>query len=338
MAKTRRTAFVVRELNRLVKNLGQHSLFQLLVVVERLLSGSQPLGEIGPANEECLRLRSSISMSHPPGDAASMRYNAKDDRVEIDVTFLGLVGVDSPLPLALGETVADSEYRETDEGRLRDLFAIFEHRSYSLLYRAWRKSRPAGGGVEHDRLFDRLLSTMGFSRRLALGGEQTPALREVRLRVLRPRTMLGMEAMFRMALGYSVEVRQFKLRYSDVPEMQRSRLGQNNSLLGETLLAGGKIPDRNKVDLKVSAQNFTHWNHLLPGGKERIKIDATFERYLLDPLDFDVTVTLANKEIPAWQLGNRSLRLGQTLWLGNQSSDFSHTWQGRRRLPAGNVS
>ena len=72
----------------------------------------------------------------PPSDIKGIKENR--GVFELTLTFMGLVGVSSPLPLYFSEYIA--RYEDNSQP-LVDFLNIFNHRCYSLFYRAWKKYR-----------------------------------------------------------------------------------------------------------------------------------------------------------------------------------------------------
>lgn len=288
------------------------SFYQALLLLERIFPDAPPIGHEGPASNERIRVRPSFALSCPPSDIESIKE--KGERVQVTVTFLGLYGVDSPLPYSYSEHIGQIA-EESAGGRVRGFLDLFHHRLYSLLYRTWRKSRPVTDPERVDPLHDRVLSPIGYSTALALGGGARPRLSEARVRVLRARTVVGLEALLLHRLGYACPVDQLEPRRVAIPVDQRSRLGRVNAELGSSLVAGAQIVDRGKICVGVLAESFAMYERLLPEGHDRQRLDAAVAGYLRDPLDYDVEVKLPAEQVPPWHLGQRGT-MGRSLWLG----------------------
>lgn len=79
-----------------------------------------------------------INLSFPVGDILHKRIN-EDGSCEIVLGFMGLYGVDSPLPhYWLEQLLRNSESAKS----LHSFFDIFNQRIYLLLYFAWKKCQP----------------------------------------------------------------------------------------------------------------------------------------------------------------------------------------------------
>ncbi len=82
-------------------------------------------------------------MGFPASELKAVEYDEADDSRPpvIRTTFMGLYGVDSPLPTAYLDDIA--QHREGHEA-LQGLLDIFSHRIMTQFYRIWRKySWPA---------------------------------------------------------------------------------------------------------------------------------------------------------------------------------------------------
>lgn len=326
MADESRTTSLIRTINELNQNIGKHSFFNLLVHLERLFPQSKSLGEIGPPQAEEIRIRSTTSLAHPAADLESVRFNPQNAKIELISNFLGLLGVDSPLPQSLTEHLAFTDAHNTDQGRSRGLFDIFHQRLYSLLFRAWQIARPLNAKPDDDHIYDRFLACTGFCRSLKLGGDTRPSLREARLKVMRTRTAVGLAAIIEHQMGYPCTIKQMIARRIEVPKEQRSQLGKVNSKFGNLML-GKRVRDRNKIEIEIEAKDLAHWHRLLPDGLERQELDQVIARYLRDPIDYAINIKLPQQSTESWQLGRRGQALGQTLWLGKKKEHFSITWE-----------
>jgi len=321
----------LKRLRELAAEARRTSFYQMLLLVERLLPDAVGPGGDGPVGAERVRIRPSLELAHPATDIESVEVDEDDPRLRVTITFLGLYGTDSPMPIHYSEhLLAISDERAGE--RLRDYLDVFHHRVLSLLFRSWRKSRPVALLARQlDPLIDRVLSTVGYSQRLGFGGREPPRLAEARLNVLRPRTAEGLEAMLQLQLGYRCPVQQVQLRRVALPRDQRSRLGQSNCALGDSAVLGRRIKDRNKIRIEVAAEQFTKWQDLLPEGDERRRLDGAVGRYLRDPMDYEVEVSLPAGETPPLKLSDPTYRLGRTAWLGPRRTPAVRRWQRRRR-------
>jgi type VI secretion system protein ImpH len=325
MAETNRSP-IARGLEFLLKEPWRASFYAALLAVERLFKSAPPIGSEGPAGKERVRLRPSVSLAFPAADLEQIEEIPKDERLRITTTFLGLYGVDSPLPTAYPERLARMYY-DARGIRVRAFLDIFHHRILSMLYRAWKKYRPVShvATSPDDPIYRRLLSLVGYESQLGLGGSIMPSLWEARLLILRPPTAVGLEAALRRKAGYRIDVEQMIQRWVAIPPDQRSRLGAANCELGSTLVAGARVLDCNRVRLHINARDFEMFLRLLPEGPDRRRIEETARRYLRDPVEFDTRVVIPTKCIIPLSLGDRKSRVGLCTWLGRPRGDY-YNW------------
>lgn len=323
--ETRQTA--ADQLRYLLDRIKTFSFYQAVDWLHRLWPDAPSVGQEGPVEEERVRLRPTTSLSFPDADLEDAEVIDDGRRVLITTTFFGIYGADTPLPYAYAEHIAQIASEERGK-RVRGFLDIFHHRLLSLLFRSWEKYRPsADPDRELDPLYGRVLSFMGFSQELGLGGGSLPRLSEVRLQVLRHRSAEGLRFLLQKRLGYRVDVQQLVRREVAIPESQRSRMGRSNCVMGASLVVGKRITDCNKIRVQVEAEDFEMFNRLLPGRDDFEKIESALGGYMRSPVDHDVEVKLAADKIPKFQLGADTIRLGQSIWLGVPSEGVACLWQ-----------
>ncbi|WP_157466003.1 type VI secretion system baseplate subunit TssG, partial [Colwellia sp. TT2012] len=111
-----------------------YNFFQLVELLHGLL-------EEDPESEEwelaCRMLfTANPSMGFPASDVTDL-YAADSGQVQLQTTFMGLSGSQSPLPGFFLEQIASEE----EGGVRRPFLDFFNHRLISLVYRVWRKYR-----------------------------------------------------------------------------------------------------------------------------------------------------------------------------------------------------
>ncbi len=169
-------------LNRLIDEGWKFDFFQAVRIIERFTRDRESVGRRGPVANEAIRFRPHISLGFPSTDVRKITkcYDPEKDQhyYLIDVTFFGLYGVSTPLPLhyaidMLRAVSRDAEAEETsdkapgsrrverqtdtshtgipDASPARDFLDILHHRMISLFYRAGTKYRYATTYGQHDR-------------------------------------------------------------------------------------------------------------------------------------------------------------------------------------------
>jgi len=313
--------------------------FQAVTLIERMLEAPVSVGDAGPPAREVIRFTADPGMGFPAGDLNSIiaktSYDAAGDeefRYLLEVTFMGLYGPASPLPLHVTELITDNS---TDSDALRGFLDVFNNRLIGLLYRVWRRYR-------HHQVFDkqhkdeitRLLASLvggldlldhddayshdGDSLRAVFSNAASFGLYCHSASVL--------EKVLESALpGIDVQVEEWVMRHATIVEEQRFRLGRDNATLGEDALLGEKTPDvTGKFRIWIGPLTLDSYIELLPGSPLRASVDRLVKRVLRDHLIHDIVLIVDEEEAPAWKLGatargmgrGTTLALGRTTWLG----------------------
>lgn len=304
--------------------------FQLLHLVERLEKDAAPIGQHGPARDEPVRLRPTLSLGFPAGDLAGADWYqaAPDGRgyLRITTTFLGLYGSDSPLPAHFTESLLPEQ--EPDE-RVRGFVDLFHHRIFSLLYRVWKKYRyyVTFRSDGSDRISQVVRGFLGIGTpRLDQSLRISPLrlFRYVGLLSQRPRSAVGLIGQLRdffEEIGFDLQ--QCVGRWLWIQPNDRNVLGVEKCALGQDFLLGERIFDRSgKFRVKVGPVGFDDYLRFLPTGSAAADLRQVVRFYCDDPLEHDIEVTLRGEEVPQTPLGEPGVlgRLSWTTWLKSQPS------------------
>jgi type VI secretion system protein ImpH len=318
-------------IERLLEEGHRFNFYQATGLIERSMPQATPVGGTGPAAAEALRFRPDPSLGFPAGSIETIEQ--VDGRWRINATFLGLYGVDSPLPTHWSEDILHEQSYDTT---VRDFLDIFHHRVYSLLYRLWAKYRfPVQyRGTEQDQLTDRLLCLIGLGSpeiRRETGLPVVRLLRWAGLFVQQPRSAAGLEVLVSDWLGgVPVTVHPAVGRWMPVAPGDRTRLGVRNSVLGQDALLGDQIHDvTGRFGLEIGPVDSASYGALLPDGEEHARLNRLVRLYTSDPLEVELNVRLQGPDVPDMVLDSaRPPGLGWTTWLktgpvGDQDVVFS---------------
>ncbi|ECU9385922.1 type VI secretion system baseplate subunit TssG [Salmonella enterica subsp. enterica serovar Newport] len=148
---------------RIERDIHLINFYRFCQLLEKSRPGSPPPGStLNPADDP-VRFRPHPGMGFPVSELKAVEYDedTPDAPPTVRTTFMGLYGVDSPLPTAwLDDIVQQREGHEAQEAFLD----IFNHRILTQFYRIWRKySYPASfeaGG--RDSTSQSLLGLIGL--------------------------------------------------------------------------------------------------------------------------------------------------------------------------------
>ena len=334
-------------LERLLGRTERFDFFQAVWLLERYRPGQALAGLRGPVAAERLRFRPALSMGFPSTDVGGLVQFHDPSQSErnylLEVRFLGLYGVSTPLPLHysvdLWHTVERGVSAPTEEDVVaadqlpaappdtsptRDFLDVFHHRLISLFYRAWLKYRydRQFGQANRDALTNYLLQFIGCPAEfgpLTLGVEPIRLLRYAGALTQRPRSATTLRGVLEDYLaGTPVIVREFIGQWLTLDENDLNRVGQINSGLGVDLTIGEQVYDLSGAFcLSFGPVSWDGYRALAPGGALFSQIRAITKLYCRDPLAFNIEVRLEAGAVPETQLtsDDRSGRLGLTSWV-----------------------
>ena len=278
-----------------------------------------------PAGMEYCRFSVNPSLAFPPADIESLSFLTPDDappRIDMMLNLMGLHGADSPLPAYFAEHVAQNR---DDPDALRDFLDIFNHRIILLILSIWRKYRYYARYTQNaeDLLSQRLYGFIGA------GLKETRAAKNIQW----PRLMayMGLIAMSGDAEGSLESILRHYFRYHDItiipcirrwvpiPSDQRTTLGIQNCILGESFIAGDEVLDQSgKFRVCVDNLDWQTFLSFLPCNNKFDELKDVVNFVLKSRLSFDVELRLKPGEIRPWILGDEKhgTLLGWSTWNG----------------------
>lgn len=304
-------------IERLLNESYNFNFFQAVALLEELYASEKI---INPIESGRIRFMPDTSIAFPPNDIAFI--NEHKGRVYFILSFMGLVGASSPLPVYFSEYLS----RQPEGGEaLYDFLTMFNHRIYSLFYRAWKK-------YHFMRSFTRDASDP-FTRQVSLlsGLQSREDLSPQRLRLLAYCGIFSGKSRSRSALeavlsdyfdGVPVKIREFMPRWAKLKNLtplgEQYRLG-NNSILGDS------IHDYSgKFRVVFGPLKRDVYETFLANSKNISEVKKLIDTFIADPLEYDIEVQLQSMELIPVELGADNARLGETSALGktNERTDI----------------
>jgi len=234
------------------------------------------------------------------------------------VSFLGLHGVDSPLPGHYLERVASDHAH--GNGQRAAFLDFFNHRLLTLLHRTWRKYRyhvrfQSGArdpfsryvfsliGLNDDQL--RGQTPLPWSRLLTYAGVVASRSRS-------PAVVGGIVAhCFDLE---KVQVREYQPSWVDIPPQQTTQLGRQGGALGDSFTLGARVRTcEHRFIIAIGDLDQQRFRDFLPDGRHFLPLQRLVEFLLRDQLAFDLELALRPQEVPRLQLhAARGAHLGWT--------------------------
>lgn len=305
-----------------------------------------------------VRVRPLLSLAFPPVDIDGIeRLPALQDGFspplkadagtlplwKLTVTFLGLYGASTPLPIYYTEDLLGDQSQGTSVNR--ELVDVINQPFYELLWLGWRRYRvPLRIVEEGDSAFFRRLWALGGRDPELLKKKRAHAdgftLRRLALYAQHPRSEQALTALLRDIFQLeAIRIRPFAMRRIPLPPDQRCRMGFANATLGEDCVIGEQMEDcKSCFDLDIGPIDTDTYRDFLPGRELHRKLRANVEDFLDQPLDFMLNLVLAEDD-------NRSARLqaghwgslGEDMWLKAPSRAGSEggVSMGKHAAPSG---
>lgn len=292
--------------------------FTVLRRLERTHPGMPRVGHSATLREEFVRLGQNPYLAFPASNLEAVRRD-RDGTFQVMVRFLGLLGPQGALPLA---TTAEAyEWFVKEDDAFARFLDIFNHRFLALFFRAWADARPiaqherpledrfgdyVGSAIGMGRPAFRNLDTVPDAQKLAYAGLMGPAAKSA------PR----LEGLIGGVLGLTARVEEFIGSRLAMEVEDRTRLGRCNARLGEDAMAGGSVFSVcDKIRITIRTGSLAQYERLLPEGALAVPLADLVLFYLGETMDWDMELSIPEREVPALRLGTGGGALGWTSWL-----------------------
>lgn len=297
-------------------------------LLRQLETATMRFGRAGGAASEPARLGQVARQSFAVSDVAEMTAARDDQKPQIAVNVLGLIGPEGPMPLHLTRWILARQSNRWFSGDDRgaaadtaflDFINMLQHRMLALYWRAWADAR-ADVNLAHDG-GGRVLAMMQ-----ALAGTGLPGARgkddHLDNAKLRHATSLAqetrgpdrLEGFLRSVLGVPVTVVEFVGVWIDIPEPLQTRVGTRHSRLGTGAVVGARQFDRQaRAEIRLGPLSRAEFDRFAddPQARDRLRHALVFAQG--HDVEFDLRLVLAAGEVPRAQVG--SCRIGRTTWI-----------------------
>lgn len=267
-----------------------------------------------PIAAGAIQFEPDTSLAFPPSDIVSIAE--RNERIVMKLSFMGLVGVSSPLPVYFSEYIVQ---HEAEAEALLDFLTIFNNRAYALFYRAWKKYRLARAIEQYRRspLVRCIAALAGMTEYPGNSEQEMRRLAYAGLLAGAPRSAAGLSALLSDFFGgVRVDVQEFMPRWARLPDPMR--LGEHeNARLGATAVLGTTILDRSgKFRVVIGPVGRRFFEEFTERGNNFAAARSLVGGFLSDPLEYDFELLLKAEDTVPVALGSDSARLGETATLG----------------------
>lgn len=295
--------------------------FQAVRLLEKIYPERKAVGREAETTSEIVRFRSRISLDFPASQVHEFKESfdefTDEQRLEMFINFMGVIGVSGVLPVHYTELVMDRvRYGDTAMWAFLDMFT---HRAVSLFFRAWEKYRfpvayERGKDDFTDYLFDFAgLGTKGLRGRMSLDDESL--LPYCGLISQKPHSAGALSQILSDYFSIKAKIEQFFGQWLDLEQESVTQLGTGNSLLGTNALIGTRVwEQQSKFRIILGALTFEQFQAFLPNGSAHKPMKSIIGFIVGVEFDFDVQLILQAKQVPGTILTTRAKRRPMLGW------------------------
>jgi type VI secretion system protein ImpH len=314
----------------LKQNGPNYNVWQAVWLSENITRKDHPSRKDYLLDQAGLKFRPYEVYIYPPRDINSISY--ENGEMIFVLTFLGLYGINSPLPRCYHDQVAlQQRILGTGEVPLQNFLDIFNNRFYWLYYQSWKKYRfylflnedPNG------KITGRINSFIGKSL-LPKKRESTISdyvlLKFSGIFSQRVRNKTGLNVLLSyMFPRYNVNIREFTPRWIELPEIPA--IGSNDFNLGTNSFAGKFTQTyTSRICLCIGPITFEEYLAFLPGTLYSNRLMEMMKLYLNDGLEFDLEFKIKSDTITSVSWDDERLKLGTTVWLGKPKEEITKVY------------
>lgn len=294
---------------------------QAIRILEWLKPGCAPLGEQDNPKKEAVIFQSRVTLSSSSSDIYSLNVNYKyPDRPIMTVNFLGLAGIQGPLPTPYTEILID-RLRQKDTA-MADFLDIFNHRLISFWHRVHKKVVLGIAQVTPDKtdIGKCLLNLLGLDETLANGSYPIPLrslIKYVPIFWQRPHSLSGLLTILKGYFPYSMTIKPFCGGWDKAIPSDLSLIGIKGQFnrLGQDLILGQHTWNQTQgISIHFEQLQWLDFISYLPGGRGYKALNFLCDLYCDPTTKIHIKISLQAQTIPPLRLGKKHF-LGCTSFL-----------------------
>ncbi|MGE5679636.1 MAG: type VI secretion system baseplate subunit TssG [Bacillota bacterium] len=310
----------------LLKEGPSYNVWQAIWLGENITKLTHPLRKEYLLDQEGLKFRPYEKYEYPPKDINSICY--ENEEMTFILTFMGLYGVNSPLPRCYHDQVA-MQQRLLGKGEvpLQNFLDIFNNRFYWLYYQSWKKYKfyLFLNEDSEGKITGRINSFMG--RSLVPKQKESTISDYILLKFSgifsqRVRNKAGLKILLAYIFPkFNLKIHEFVphwVELSDIPSV-----GNRENQLGITSFIGrSTLIYTSRIKIEFDSISFEDYLEFLPGHLNSRRLIELLRLYLNDGLEFDFEFVISSETITSVMWDDERLKLGSTLWLGKPQPEF----------------
>jgi type VI secretion system protein ImpH len=291
--------------------------FTVLRYLERTNADKPRIGDSATYRDEFVQFGQDPYMDFPASNLA--RVVSRDDKpLQVLVKYLGLLGPQGALPLAITEE-AYYYFLAHDDAFPRFL-DIFNNRFIQLFFRAWADSRPI---VQHDRPdADRFIayigSTIGVGSKPYQNLDSVPDPAKLGFAGIlgaQAKSASRLAGAIRGLFNVKVEVEEFVGTRLSIEAAEWTLVGRRHNALGEDTLLGRNIFSvQDKIRIRIFTKSLAQYVRFLPTGDLCEPLADLVFLYNGEQLEWDTELAILAGDAEPIRLGSFG-QLGWTSWM-----------------------
>lgn len=320
----RNTAGLDHHTKKLIEELVQqgpgYNVWHAVWLAENITKKLNPNRKDFLLDQEGLNFRPWEKYEYPPRDIKSIQSD--DGNLTFILTFLGLYGVNSPVPRCYHEQVAVQQRTLGSDGvPIQNFLDIFNNRFYWLYYQSWKKYRfyLFLNGDTNNKITQRINSFTGrglFSKVKENTLNDFALLKFSGLYTQRVRNKAGLKILLSYLFpNFEIKIKENVPRWIQLTDIPK--LGEEGNQLGINSYCGESTIDfMSRICLEIGPVTFEEYLNFLPGTFQAKRLTELLKLYLNDGLEFDFQFIIKSDTIIMVSWDDERLKLGSTLWVG----------------------
>lgn len=333
-----------KDFTRLIEDLSReapsYSVFHAIYLCEMVSEKFYPDRDKDKLEQIGLKFRPYENYVYPPRDIRYFEF--QDNVMTFVINFMGLYGINSPLPRCYHEQVAiQQSFYGSGEVPLQNFYDIFNNRFYWLYYQAWKKYRYylQLNSDENNKTMQRVFAFIG----------QGPLIEKTNPMINRFKLMQCSGILcnrIRNKNGLLILLKEFFPRFHfQVKEFipHTVRLGERpylgNKLAVEPFRLGiysfigdSMLEYMSRICIVIGPIDFDDFLDFVPNGKFTNLLKELLDLYLNDGLEYDIKLIVKTAGIKIVPWNDPRLRLGSTIWLGRPKQELVEVYYTYEKL------
>jgi type VI secretion system protein ImpH len=305
------------------------SVFQAIYLAETISQPLHPDRDEEKFDQKGLRFRPYENYAFPPRDIHA--FEMHDTTMSFVLTFMGLYGIDSPLPRLYHEQIPlQQNVHGPGQVPFQNFLDMFNTRFYWLYYQAWKKYRYylQLKGQPGNRILERIFAFTGLAYHGKTLDAEVPRFKWLRLSSLlshRLRNKTGLllflqEFFPRVKFGLE-EFVPCRVELDERPKLGRFSKEQALRLSRHSVIGRTKLDCMGRVCVDLGPMDFADYLDFTPGSRNLNLLKKLLDLYLNDGLEYDVRFIIRSRTILRLPLKDHRLKLGISYWMGRPAAE-----------------